>query len=281
MPRASTRRAATRAIAAVLLLAVRASAAGAQLRPLEPLDWRVYDPERSGVVEVGVGVHADQRASVAGTTGLLVEAGNFQLTWRTGRVALEASGTAFRRFRDDTVRSLPLPGTPPSDGPGTIRRDAGDVRLLTAVRLSPDHAPVTVALRFGTRLPTANNAKGLDRDQTDFLATLGAHGARGRLTLSGEAGIGLIGTRDPAYEQADLIQYATEVAWTGGPVVPSLRWLGQVTTAPFEVQGAESLSELRLGAQVGRRRWARVSVVRGLTAGSQGWGGLLVVGTEM
>jgi hypothetical protein len=264
--------------AAALLIAVAPAAAHAQLRPLEPLDWSVFVEERSFSAWTGVGLHTEQRASLAGTIGRLREVGNYQLTWRTGRVALEASGTAYRRFRDDGPYGAPYPGTPPSAGPGTIRSDAGDVRLLTAVRLTPEPSPLTVALRFGTRLPTTNNRKGLDRDQADFLATVAARSVQGRLTASGELGIGLLGTRDPSYEQSDLLQFAAQLAWDGGLVTPSLAWVGQQRTAPFEYQGTESLGELRLGAQVGRRRWIRATLVRGTADVSPKWGGLLAVG---
>ena len=125
-------------------------------------------------------------------------------------------------------------GTIPPGGPGTIREDFGDLRLLTALRVTPETSVVDVALRFGARLPTTNNKKGLDRDMTDFLATLAAQGARGRLSLGAEAGIGLLTTRFSDYEQADLIQYAARLAWDGGIVTPVLSWVGQVTTAPFE-----------------------------------------------
>ena len=261
-----------------LILAPRAGAA--QLRPLEPLEWGVFDDERSLVSWLGVGLHAEQRASMAGTTGRLLELGNYMMAWRTGRVALEASGTAYRKFRDDGTYFVPAPGTEPSEGPGTIREDAGDLRLLTALRLTPLDSRLVAALRFGARLPTTNNKKGLDRDQTDFLATIGARGRKGNVSLSVEGGIGLMGTRDPSYEQADMWQYATQLAWDGGRVIPSLSWVGQQSGADFDVQGVESLSELRLGVQLGRERWLRAALVHGVAAASPEWGGLLSMGVH-
>ena len=253
--------------------------AGAQLRPLEPLEWGVFAPERAVLVSVGVGLHDGQDARLIGTTGRLQEVGNYMLVWRTGRVALEASGTAYRRFRENGIVSpVVAEGTEPPGGPGSVRDDDGDLRLLTAVRLSPEPSPLAVALRFGVRLPTTDNKIGLDRDATDFVATLAADYARGRLQLGGEAGIGLMTTRFPEYEQADLIQYAARVAWNGGLVTPTFRWIGQATTAPFEVQGNESLGEVRLGATIGRQRWLRVEVLRGTEAPSPHLGGLLTVG---
>ena len=63
-------------------------------------------------------------------------------------------------------------------------------------------------------------------------------------------------------------------------VVAVLSWVGQVTTAPFEIQGNESLGEVRLGAVVGRRQWVRLEVVRATEPNSPDWGGLLSVGVR-
>ena len=70
-----------------------APATHAQLRPLDPFEWRMFEGGRAVSAPVGAGWLADQRASLAGTEGTLVEAGNFRAFWRTGRVVLEAGGT--------------------------------------------------------------------------------------------------------------------------------------------------------------------------------------------
>src|SRR5688572_11707548 len=113
----------------------------------------------------------DQRASLAGTSGALWEAGLFTLAWRTGRVVLEASGTAQRYFREDEVFTEPYDDVRPSDD--GHRHDSGDYRIGTSVRLTPERSRVTAAVRFGTRLPTTDNETGLDRDALDFFSTVG------------------------------------------------------------------------------------------------------------
>src|SRR5688500_13085557 len=124
--------------------------ATAQLRPLEPVAWEVFDAGRSVAVRIGAGVHEDQRASLAGTAGRLVELGNFVATWRSGRIALEAAGTVVRTLEDESRFAPAFGGALDEEGPD--RFDAGDYRLLTTVLLTPPDAGTAVALRFGTRL---------------------------------------------------------------------------------------------------------------------------------
>src|SRR3990170_7453624 len=107
------------------------SVLAAQLRPLEPFEWRMFDAGRTVAAEVGAGWLPEQRASLAGTEGTLVEAGNFRAFWRTGRVVLEAGGTVQRLF-DEESRFAPAEPDVDADEDGE-RRDAGDYRVLTAV----------------------------------------------------------------------------------------------------------------------------------------------------
>ncbi len=260
-------------------LALLPSATDAQLRPLEPLEWRMFDAGRTVSAQVGAGWLPDQRASLAGTQGTLVEAGNFRAFWRTGRVVLEAGGTV-QRFLDEKSRfALPEPEVD-ADEDGK-RRDAGDYRVLTTVRLTNEGAPVAAALRFGARLPTTDNKVGLDRDATDFFATLGGRTVRGRVTLQAEAGVGIFGTRQPEFEQDDLLIYAVRAEYAAGPLQPMLTVLGQqVGTGHSEIRGNESLGEVRLGVRAGGRRWLLAEVVKGYTDFSPGLGILVSAGMD-
>src|SRR5687768_7263151 len=88
---------------AALLFAGAPSQAHSQLRPLEQADWRLIGGEGRASAGIGAAKLFGQRASLAGTTGDLWEAANFSLAWRTGRVVLEAAGTA-QRFFSETGR---------------------------------------------------------------------------------------------------------------------------------------------------------------------------------
>lgn len=258
-------------LVAVLLLAV--TPAAAQLRPLDPFDWRAFGGGRAAV-EVGAGWLEGQRASLAGTEGRLVEAGNWRGWWSAGRVAVEAGGTVQRLFRERERFADAEPGVRPAEG--GRRRDAGDQRILTAVRLTGEGAPVEAVLRFGARLPTTDNTTGLDRDATDFLATLGARTARGGWSAQAEAGVGIFGTRRTDFEQDDLLVYALRVERVAGPLVPSLTAVGQQVGAGHrEIRGNESLGEVRLGLRTSGRRWVAAEGVRGLAPFSPR-GGVLV-----
>lgn len=230
---------------------------------------------------LGAGQMADQKLSRAGVRGRLTEVGNVALAWRTGRVLLEASGTALRLYRDDAVVDGPDPDVHHTRGIGTTRRDAGDFRVFTAVRLSPERWPARVVVRFGTRLPTSDNREGLERDATDFYALVGVGLTRGRLTAGVESGIGLLATRIPDYEQTDVVQYTATASYrVGALLVPTITIVGQATTAPFQVRGNENLAEVRPGLQVGTRRWIRVSAVRGLAKYSPSRGVLVSAGVR-
>ena len=263
-------------LAALPLLA--APGAHAQLRPLDPAEWRVWEGERTLVAGIGGGAFADQRASLAGTEGRLLEAGSFSVALRTGRVAFEAGGTMQRFFRDESAFAAPA-GAARADDDGR-RHDSGDYRIATVVRLTPQAAPALAVLRFGTRLPTTDDRVGLDRDAIDFFALLGGRVRRGALAASAEAGIGINGTRDPGWEQRDVLVYALAAEYAATPVLaPTLSLVGNVPGVPDRViRGNEDLGEVRLGVRAGGRRWVRVELVKGYTEFSPSAGVIVAAG---
>lgn len=251
-----------RAAVITLLLLATGSATHAQLRPLEAIRWQLFDEQATLAVEAGAARLLEQRASLAGTEGDLWEAGNFAFAWRTGRVVLEASGTAQRFFRETSRFDTPCTDVEPSDD--GRRHDSGDYRVSTAVRLTPGNFPVTGVVRFGTRLPTTDNKTGLDRDAVDFFTTLGGHLSRASLRISGEAGLGIHTSREDRFEQDDLLLYAARMEYRTGTFSPSFAVLGQKHGSSHEaLRGLEDLGEMRAGLQVGRSSWIKVELVRG------------------
>jgi hypothetical protein len=263
----------TASLLAALALALPAHA---QLRPLDAAEWRAFTEAPQVMVEVGGGAFGGQRASLAGTEGTLVEAGNFRATWRTGRVVLEAAGTVQRFFEDDERFA---PADPAVTEAGPRRQDSGDYRVSTLVRLTPQNARALAILRFGTRIPTTDNRVGLDRDATDFFALVGGRLARGGASLAAETGVAINTTRRPDFEQDDLLLYIVRAEYDRLPFVPSLTITGQqVGSGHREIRGNESLGEARLGVRAGRRRWVRVEGVAGLTRFSPDAGVLISAG---
>jgi hypothetical protein len=252
-------------------------AAAAQLRPLEPTQWRLFTEGATISAELGGARLFDQRASLAGTEGKLWELGNFSLAWRTGRVVLEAAGTVQRIYDETGVFESPYPDVSPSDN--GRRHDSGDYRISTTVRLTPDSWATSAVVRFGTRLPTTDNTTGLDRDAVDFFSTVGAAGVFNSLALSGEAGLGIHTTREERFEQDDLFLYAARGEYRRWVVIPSVAFLGQMHgTTHSAIRGVENLGEMRVGLRAGNRSWLRVEFVRGYETFSPSSGVILTAG---
>lgn len=268
------------AIAVALLVAGSAPrTARAQLRPLEQADWRLIGGEGRVAGSVGAARLFDQRASLAGTTGDLWEAGNFSLAWRTGRVVLEAAGTGQRLFSENSRFTEAHPEVDP-DADGN-RHDSGDYRISTSVRLTPDGWPLVGAVRFGTRLPTTDNETGLDRDAVDFFATLGAAGSLRSLFVAAEAGLGIHSTREVRFEQEDVLLYSLRAELRGFRVVPSVGVLGQMHgTTHSAIRGVEDLGEVRAGLQAGTRYWLRLEAVKGYETFSPEAGVIVSIGSR-
>lgn len=262
-------------VAAVLTLPM--STAQAQLRPLEPMQARLFSGTSSIAAELGGSRLIDQRASLAGENGNLWEAGNFSLAWRTGRVILEAAGTAQRFFR--ATSSFDDPYQDVESATDGRRHDSGDYRLSTTVRVTPNRSPIAGTVRFGTRLPTTDNTTGLDRDAVDFFATLGGVLNRRSLLISGEAGLGIHTTREQRFEQDDLLLYALRAEYSAFPLIPSITVLGQVHgTGHNEIRGVEDLGEVRVGIRAGQHYWIRAEAVKGYEPVSPSYGVLLTAG---
>lgn len=252
--------------------------AAGQLRPLDPVDFEVIgDP--SWTVEVGVGVFGGQRASLAGTSGDLLEMGTTRIAWGLGRVAVELSGTILRIFDDRTVYTEPVGDARPHDE--SLRVDAGDTRVTTIVRLSDDGASVPIVVRFGTRLPSTDNKVGLGRDQTDFYSTLAVRPVWGRWAVGAELGMGINGTRDTGNEQIDPILFGLTATWKEGGVRPVFEATGQHDPrSNRDRRGNENIGEIRLGVRSGIHRWLSVLLVRGWTSTSPDLGLVVRLGAR-
>jgi len=264
-------RVAGRHVAPPLVLAITVVAsqgqASAQLRPLEPADWRVFEGSTWLAGDAGVGLLREQRASPAGTIGTLLEAGNYGVTFRSGRLAVSLGGTAALRLSDEQVYAAPLGEARPADG--SPRTAAGRAMAATLFRLSPDEWPLDVVVRFGAVLPTTSHRSGLDRDRTDFFATGALRFRHGLLTLTTEHGVGINGTLFSNYPQSDVWVYtagATLQAPSAGlPLRLVTELVGHRDGINWEVRGNEEQQELRLGADIGRTRFASVRYIRGRT----------------
>lgn len=262
----------------LLVLGCFAMPAAAQLRPLDPMGWSTFE-RPGGTFMLGAGFYTGQRVSLAGVEGRLAELGVFQVTWAYERVAVRLGGTLFRLFDDQHVFAEPYGDARPPDG--TTRRDAGDIRVSTIVRLTGDDAKVGVAFRFGTRLPTTDNREGLGRDQADFFATIGVRFHEGPMAIALEGGAGVNGTRDPRHEQIDPILFAASFVYEAGLVSPLLELAGQHDPrSNRDRRGNENIGEVRVGVLIGGDRWIKIMAARGWTPFSPEFGLTVLLGTR-
>jgi hypothetical protein len=243
--------------------ALRPEEVHGQLRPLPPMEWELFEDSTVATARMGAGMLHDQRASLAGTQGRLLELGDFALAIRSGRMAVEVAGTVLRLFDDEETFATPFGGA--REGTGERRRDAGDFRVSTMVLLTPPDQPASALLRFGVRLPTTDNEVGLERDRTDFFALLGGRLQRNGYSLAGEAGVGINGTHDAQMEQSDVLMYSAVAAYRWGSFAPRASLVGHMDGMNgWTIRGNEELSEVRLGARWGRQVWIETDLVHGL-----------------
>jgi surfeit locus 1 family protein len=237
----------------------------AQLRPIDPMEWRIFDGDRNALLSLGSAVLWEQTASLAGTRGRLLEIGNYSAAYRSGRFAMALGGTALLRLSHEQVYSEPIGAARPADG--SVRQEPGRATAATMLLLSEPSWPVDIVVRFGTVIPTTSDDSGLDRDRTDFFALLAARYRVGRLTLAMENGVGINGTVFNDYPQSDVWAYNFGVSYRplpGTPVRAVAALVGHQDGHSWEVRGNEDLRELRLGLDIGTARSLRLRYVRGL-----------------
>lgn len=247
---------------AILALLLSHTSANGQLRPYEPTPWEAFSTDRTVTVEAGVRYLRDQPASLAGVTGNLLEVGLLSATVAIDPVVIRASGAPWRRLRIDRFDGPPAPGTRTPEGDAIA--GVGDFSIETLVPLYRSERSLGI-LRFGTRLPTADNRIGLERDRIDFHALLGGYRRMGRLRASGEAGVGIHGTREAEYEQSDVLIYLAGLEWQGSFAMGA-QLVGHADGLPDRsIRGNEELSEVRLFVRGGRDLAARLELIAGLS----------------
>jgi surfeit locus 1 family protein len=254
----------------VILFLATSGNAHAQLRPHDPLDWRIFDGDVDLIASVGAGMLRDQPAPLAGSVGRLLELGTYNLIVRSGRLAVEFNGTAVWRLQEDSQREQPADFVRPA--PDGIRQDAGPAHAGALMLISPSAWPVDVMLRFGATIPTTGFPSGLDRDRTDFFAFAGARYARGAFTIATEQGLGINGTAFGRNPQSDMWTYSLTGAWSFNALRASAGVVGQQDGHRGRIRGNEDQREMRVGLQAGRRQWLAAELIHGLTRYSPGTG---------
>lgn len=262
-----------------LLLAAFASFAvdaAAQLRPLPPVDWRALDATH-GAAYLGVSGFTQQPVSLVGQQGRLLQWGMVGAAYKTGRVMLSFEGSIVRVFVAGERFADPSPLVESVDL--ARRTDSGDYVINTHLLLTSGLGDRDALIRFGVRLPTTDHRVGLERDQTDFFATLAGRQGVGRLFLDGELGFGIHGVAGPRHNQTDPILFGLRAAYHLDRVEASFRLGGQYDTREHgPPRGNEHLAELTWGIRTTGVTWASLELIRGLALFSPSWGASLRVG---
>lgn len=258
------------------LSAVAAGPLSGQLRPLPPVDWRALDAQH-GAAYVGVSAFASQRASLVGRQGRLIQLGMVGASFRTGRVLLSFEGSVFRLF---VAGERFAEASPLVEGEDLARRtDSGDFVVNTHLLLTGGASPTRALVRFGVRLPTTDDRVGLERDQTDFFATLAARHQRQRAFVDGELGFGIHGVAGSQHDQTDPVLFNMSAGYEWDRLEASLRLGGQYDTrAHGPPRGNEHLAELTWGFRGTGTLWAALEFTRGLARFSPSWGTSIRVG---
>lgn len=258
------------------VFAASAGPAAGQLRPLRPVDWRALDASH-GSAYLGIAAFTQQPASLVGQQGRLLQFGMVGASFRTGRVMLSFEGSIFRVFDAGERFAEPSPLVEGVDL--TRRTDSGDYVINTHLILTSGQSQTDALIRFGVRLPTTDDRIGLERDQTDFFATMAGRQRLGRLSLDGELGFGIHGVAGTVHDQTDPLLFGLRATWGWVPLETSVRIGGQYDTRENgPPRGNEHLAELTWGIRTTGGTWVSAEAARGLARFSPSWGAALRVG---
>ena len=237
-----------------LTFVLLAHPAVAQQRPLV-----TEDPEPIGagrmLIEGGVDYGHGQQFPVSGLEGHL---------WRVPTIGLSFGISSIAELQLDggLYNSLSITGRDP-DAPlahllrvdGDSTSDVEDIVVATKIRFLSERASrPSFAIRFATKLPNAENEKGLGLDTTDFLATLLAAKTVQSIRVVGNVGMGILSDPTVGDQQNDVLLYGLSLARAltdRGEIVGELN--GRVSTrANGPLPGTETRGRLALGGRYTR-----------------------------
>jgi hypothetical protein len=200
-----------RAIGITFAVVAMATAAGAQQRPLT-----VEDPETVGngrlLLEAGLDYLIDQQYPGSGLSGNLLRLPALGVSIGLGSIAeLQVDGAFYQRLSIEDREPAPL--TPALDITGDTTAGVDDTIIATKIKfLSEGVSRPAMAIRLGTKLPTASNETGLGLDTTDFFASLLIAKTVGSTRVVGNGGMAILGDPLRASRQSDLLTYGVSLA---------------------------------------------------------------------
>lgn len=199
-----------RVVPVVMFALMLARPVAAQQRPLV-----TEDPEPIGagrvLLETGIGFAADQQYPVSGLEGNL---------WRIPTIGISVGISSIAEFQIDggfnrlaIQRRDPAPLSHLLAVTGNSAADVEDIVIGTKIRLvaeAPRHP--SFAFRFATKLPNAENERGLGLDTTDFYAALLAAKTVQSIRIVGNFGVGILADPTVGDRQNDVVTYGLSFA---------------------------------------------------------------------
>ena len=226
----------------------------AQQRPLT-----TEDPEPIGagrlLIEGGLDYAHDQQYPASGLEGNLWRIPLIGLSFGISSIAeFQLDGGLFNTLavahRDDDAPLAHL-----LNFTGDRTSDVEDIVVATKIRVLSERARrPSFALRFGTKLPNAQNENGLGLDTTDFFATMLAAKTVQSVRVVGNLGLGILADPTVGDRQNDVLMYGLSLARAltdQGEIVGEIN--GRVSTragGPFP--GTETHGRLALGGRYTR-----------------------------
>jgi hypothetical protein len=164
------------------------------------------------LLETGVSFAASQEFPVSGLDGNL---------WRVPTVGISVGISSIAEFQIDggpfnrlaIKHRNPAPLSHLLTVTGNSTSDVEDIVIGTKIRLmaeAPKHP--SFAFRFATKLPNAENEKGLGLDTTDFYASLLAAKTVQSIRVVGNIGLGILGDPTVGDRQNDVLTYGVSLA---------------------------------------------------------------------
>lgn len=238
-------------IALFALMTSAVSVAHGQQRPLITEDVEIVKPG-SIRFEVGFDFLQDKNFPLSGLNGDLTRVGVIALTIGLApNVEVETGGvmqnylSINRQYQPSAIPLQLSQGT-------NSTHDTGDFYLATKIKLRRETKRVPAfGFRFGTELPSSNQARGIGVNQTNFFATAIASKHFGRLHVYGNLGLGILAAPVDPFTQNDVLIYGLAATyqlnemWT---IVGEIA--GRQNTRGRAPLGTESDGAARIGARI-------------------------------
>jgi hypothetical protein len=223
-----------------------AAIARGQVRPLET-DTAVLLPVGTVRAQFGFEFLQNQRYTLSGLEGDLTRFGVAAVHVGVGEYAEFQLSGVVQDFLSVKRRTPDAPVPP--DFAGNSSSDVGDIVLATKLRLAAERGSrPALAFKFAVALPNASNESGLGVDETRFFAGLLASKKVGRLDLTANAGLAILGSPVTPNSQSDMFTYGVAAAF---PVTGRLDLVGEVAGREgVERIGYERRGQVRAGIRL-------------------------------